>query len=118
MASDSGYDIGRGSSAPPAPGALTVVGPHALAHGSDSSGVAGGTDFGILAILRRRYRVVLGVGATTFAIVMALTMLSPMEFGSSSRLYLGELDGKARSSLGSEDLELTLGGQSDLASEI
>ena len=119
MASDSGFDIGRGSAPPATPGALTVVGSHALANANDSSGVGGGTDFGILSILRRRYRVVLGVGATTFAIVMAITMLSPMEFGASSRLYLGELDGKSRSSLAStEDLELALGGQSDLASEI
>jgi tyrosine-protein kinase Etk/Wzc len=101
------------------PGALVAVGPHALANTGDSSALSGSSDFGLLSILRRRYRVVLGVGATTFALVMALTLLSKMEFEASSRLYLGELDAKARSSLASaEDLELALGGQSDLASEI
>jgi tyrosine-protein kinase Etk/Wzc len=119
MASDSGMDPNRGSVPPGAPGALTVVGSHALANTGESSALAGGSDFGLLAILRRRYRVVFGIGAATFALVMAITLLSPMEFGASSRLYLGELDGKSRSSLANaEDLELALGGQSDLASEI
>jgi tyrosine-protein kinase Etk/Wzc len=113
---DSGnMDQNRGSVPP---GALVAVGPHALANAGDSA-LSGGSDFGLFSILRRRYRVVLGVGASTFALVMALTLLSTMEFEASSRLYLGELDAKARSSLASaEDLELALGGQSDLASEI
>jgi uncharacterized protein involved in exopolysaccharide biosynthesis/Mrp family chromosome partitioning ATPase len=119
MVSDSGSEHNRSSIPPAAAGPLTVIGPHALAAAGESPGVGGGTDLGLLSILRRRYRVVLGVGATTFALVMAATLLSPMEFGASSRLYLGELDGKARSSLANaEDLELALGGQSDLASEI
>jgi uncharacterized protein involved in exopolysaccharide biosynthesis/Mrp family chromosome partitioning ATPase len=98
---------------------LVAVGPHPLVIAGEQSALGGSSDFGILAALRRKYRVVLGVGATTFALVMAITLLSPMEFGASSRLYLGELDGKGRSSVNSaEDLELALGGQSDLASEI
>jgi tyrosine-protein kinase Etk/Wzc len=119
MVSDSNGDPGRGSVPPGAPGSLVAVGPHPLATAGDPSALGGSSDFGILAALRRKYRVVLGVGATTFALVMAITLLSPMEFGASSRLYLGELDGKGRSSVNSaEDLELALGGQSDLASEI
>jgi tyrosine-protein kinase Etk/Wzc len=119
MVSDSNGDPSRGSVPPGAPGTLVAVGPHPLATGGDQAVLGGGGDFGLLAALRRKYRVVLGVGATTFALVMAVTLLSPMEFGASSRLYLGELDGKTRSSVNSaEDLELALGGQSDLGSEI
>lgn len=119
MLNDSNGDPSRGSVPPGAPGPLVAVGSHPLAAGGDQAVLGGGGDFGLLAALRRKYRVVLGVGATTFALVMAATLLSPMEFGASSRLYLGELDGKARSSVNSaEDLELALGGQSDLGSEI
>jgi tyrosine-protein kinase Etk/Wzc len=82
------------------------------------AGVSHGVDAGLLTTLRRKYRVVLGAGAFTFALVMGATLLSNMEFGSSARLYLGELDGKARSSGNAEDLDLALSGQSDLASEI
>src|SRR5262245_59834223 len=102
MVSDPGQDHNR-SSVPPPAGPLTVIGPHALAAAGESSAIGGGAELGLLSILRRRYRVVVGVGATTFALVMAVTLLSPMEFGASSRLYLGELDGKARSSLASAE---------------
>jgi tyrosine-protein kinase Etk/Wzc len=119
MVSDSNGDPSRGSVPPGAPGTLVAVGAHPLATGGDPTVLGGASDFGLLAALRRKYRVVLGVGATTFALVMAATLLSTMEFGASSRLYLGELDGKTRSSVNSaEDLELALGGQSDLGSEI
>ena len=64
MVSDSGSDHNRSSIPPAAAGPLTVIGPHALAAAGESAGVGGGTDLGLLSILRRRYRVVLGGQAT------------------------------------------------------
>jgi tyrosine-protein kinase Etk/Wzc len=64
--------------------------------------------------LREHYRTVLGIATAIFGAIMLFTLLSGMEFQSSGRLYLGELDGK--SSAKAEDF--LSGGQGDVYSEI
>jgi tyrosine-protein kinase Etk/Wzc len=69
------------------------------------------------ATLRDNRKFVLGIASTLFFLVMLATMISTMAFKSSGRLYLGELDGKGAPA-GSNDIDLSGGGQGDVSSEI
>ena len=72
---------------------------------------------GLWTALRERARFVLATGLLLFAVVMAATLLSAMEFSSSGRLYLGELDRSSGAASGS-GLEFAAGAAGDLSSEI
>ena len=70
-------------------------------------------------IVRQRCWLVAGVGVAVFLAVMAVTLVSRMQFRSVARLYLGELEsggnGAARAS---EELELSAGSQGVVGSEM
>jgi tyrosine-protein kinase Etk/Wzc len=66
--------------------------------------------------LRRRYPLVLAAGIALFTLVMGFTFLSGMDFESSGRLYLGELDGKKQQQVNPQDFLVV--GQGDVYSEI
>jgi tyrosine-protein kinase Etk/Wzc len=69
--------------------------------------------------LQDNLRFVVGVAAVLFCTVMFATMMSRMSFRSSGRLYLGELETKAKSAANSSgDLDFSGGGQGDVSSEI
>jgi tyrosine-protein kinase Etk/Wzc len=69
--------------------------------------------------IRDNIRFVVGIGAVVFCGVMFATMMSRMTFRSSGRLYLGELESRARpSSSGSGEMDFSGGGQGDVSSEI
>jgi uncharacterized protein involved in exopolysaccharide biosynthesis len=61
---------------------------------------------------------VLGVGVAVFLAVMSFTLTSGMEFVSSGRLYLGELDSKGRAGLQANDFELSADSDGQVASEV
>ena len=69
--------------------------------------------------VRHNFAFIIAVGLGVFLLVMAVTLTSPMEFRSSSRLYLGELDTKTRAaSASSNDIELSAGSEGEVGSEI
>jgi len=70
------------------------------------------------ATLRQNGRSVLAVAGLAFALVMAFTLTSRMQFRSSGRLYLGELGAKDKTVGSAAELDLSGGGQGDLSSEI
>ena len=70
------------------------------------------------ATVRQNYRFVLAVAALSFAVVMAFTLASRMQFRSSGRLYLGELDEKGRTSVPSNGFDFAGGVQGDVGSEV
>ncbi len=73
----------------------------------------------ILGMIWERWFFVLAFGVLAFAGVMSLTLASGMEFVSSGRLYLGELDAKGRASTSAaNDFELSSGSDGQVASEI
>jgi tyrosine-protein kinase Etk/Wzc len=67
--------------------------------------------------LRERMWFVLATGALVFVVVMAATLLSYMEFSSSGRLYLGELDRPAGAPGSGDALDIA-GAAGDISSEI
>lgn len=67
-------------------------------------------------VLRQRSRTVLAAGGLMFGLVMGVTLISNMEFQSSGRLYLGELDGKKQQQVNPQDFLVV--GQGDVYSEI
>jgi tyrosine-protein kinase Etk/Wzc len=69
------------------------------------------------ATLREGLPLILRIAGSVFAVVMGFTCLSHMDFSSSGRLYLGELDAKAASKRDGE-LDLSGGSQHDVGSEI
>jgi len=72
----------------------------------------------LLSMVNQNRRVVLLTAVAIFALVMAATLLSGMQFRSSGRLYLGELDTRSRSAAVSNEFEITGGAEGDLGSEI
>jgi len=70
--------------------------------------------------VRQQSRLVLGVAVAVFAVVMALTLCSRMQFRSVARLYLGELEsqGNGGPAHGKEEIEITAGNQGIVGSEI
>jgi tyrosine-protein kinase Etk/Wzc len=70
-------------------------------------------------ILREHWLFVLGSGAFVFALVLGLTLSSPMEFRASGRLYLGELEGsKHAGAQTSQQIDLSGETQGDVWSEV
>jgi tyrosine-protein kinase Etk/Wzc len=67
-------------------------------------------------LLRRHHRLVLAVGAVSFAVGMGFALLSHMRFASAARMYLGELEDKGR--YGGDEIGLSSSGHADLGSEI
>jgi tyrosine-protein kinase Etk/Wzc len=70
------------------------------------------------ATLRQHYRFVLCVALCVFAAVMAVTLASHMKFRSVSRLYLGELEEGKAPSRGKEEIDLSVGSQGVVGSEL
>lgn len=70
----------------------------------------------ILALLRSRWRTIFGVAAFTFLAVVAATLVSPMTFSATGRLYLGELTTSPAPA--SEEVELSTGMHGDVSSEV
>src|SRR6185369_3847255 len=70
------------------------------------------------ATLRQHYRFVLCVALCVFAAVMAATLASHMKFRSVSRLYLGELEEGKSPSRGKEEIDLSVGSQGVVGSEL
>jgi tyrosine-protein kinase Etk/Wzc len=68
--------------------------------------------------VRQNYRFVLAIAVLAFAVVMAFTLGSRMQFRSSGRLYLGELDEKARTSAAANGFDFAGGVQGDVGSEV
>ncbi|HEX3598439.1 MAG TPA: Wzz/FepE/Etk N-terminal domain-containing protein, partial [Polyangiaceae bacterium] len=74
--------------------------------------------FQLLTILRQNKRYIFRVATFTFGIVLIATLLSSMQFESTARVYLGELEKQNWSpSHASDDLDLS-GGHGDTATEI
>jgi tyrosine-protein kinase Etk/Wzc len=99
-----------------------VLGPSdsttSTAFDAPSDAAAAGDVIDLLAVwtaLTERWRFILGMGFLVWLGVMSLTVLARMQFESNGRLYLGELDGKGRTL---NDLDISGGGQGDVASEI
>jgi len=73
----------------------------------------------LLATVRQRYRFVLGVALTTFALVMAVTLASRMKFRSVGRLYLGELEeSSAANAARNSEIALSATNQGVIGSEV
>lgn len=69
--------------------------------------------------LRQNYKLVLLVALAVFAGVMSFTLLSRMNFRSTSRLYLGELDDSSKAaSRASEEIDISAGAQGVVGSEV
>jgi tyrosine-protein kinase Etk/Wzc len=76
-------------------------------------------EFGqLLRALLQNYRLVLGVGAVSLIVVLAVTLAGKMDFRSSGRLYLGELDTKQRAAANSNDLDLSGSAEGRVGGEI
>ncbi|MET0410614.1 MAG: GNVR domain-containing protein [Polyangiaceae bacterium] len=70
-------------------------------------------------LLQHRWRFILAVAALLFAAVIVFTLLSPMAFRSSGRLYLGELgEPERRSAQSAEAIDLSGDAHADVESEI
>jgi tyrosine-protein kinase Etk/Wzc len=72
--------------------------------------------FQILTILRQNKRFILKAAFWTFAAVLGLTLVSSMQFESTARVYLGELE--KQPARGADDMDLSGGGHGDTATEI
>lgn len=70
----------------------------------------------ILSLLRSRWKTIVAVTLVTSLAVLAATLISPMTFSSSGRLYLGELTGGTQPAV--DEVELAAGGQGDVSSEV
>jgi tyrosine-protein kinase Etk/Wzc len=70
------------------------------------------------AILRANRRLIVMVAVGVFVATMTLTMVSRMQFRSSGRLYLGELEGKNLPQRAANEIDLSGGEPTDLGSEI
>ena len=71
------------------------------------------------ATIRQHRRFVLAVASSVFLSVMAVTLASRMQFRSSGRLYLGELDGQAHATAaGADSFDLSQSSQGDVGSEV
>lgn len=70
--------------------------------------------------VRQQYRLVLGVAFAVFAVVMALTLCSRMQFRAVGRLYLGELESGSSGAAAhsKQEIELSAGNQGIVGSEI
>lgn len=66
----------------------------------------------------QHYRVVLAVAVLVFSAVMLATLTSRMEFRSSGRLYLGELDGNPRLAGAADAFDIGGASQGDVGSEV
>jgi|GEM_PF-442958 len=98
-------------------------GPRSSASAPDSTSLPGQADLVEVAqlwgALRASYLFILFVAVAVGCTVMLLTLVSGMTFRASSRLYLGEINGKAAGpGSASSDLMLAGGAQSEVASEI
>jgi tyrosine-protein kinase Etk/Wzc len=70
-------------------------------------------------LFRRHWLFVALIGCATFLAVMAATFFAPMQFRTSGRLYLGELDGSSRTAPASADqIDITGGRQGDVWSDV
>lgn len=76
-------------------------------------------EFGqLLRALLQNYRLVLGVGLVSLILVLVSTLSGNMDFRSSGRLYLGEIDTKQRSASSSADLDLSGSAEGRVGGEI
>jgi tyrosine-protein kinase Etk/Wzc len=102
------------------------LGPAPLPHRERRAAVSPGAASDLLDLaqlwstVRSNLSVVLGVAALVFLGVMLVTLASKTQFQATGRLYLGELDAKARgnSSPNSNEFDISGGGQGELGSEI
>lgn len=70
------------------------------------------------AILRENLRLIVKIGLAVFALTLALTLVTRMQFRSTGRLYLGELEGKTTQQRQAGEIDLSGGEPTDLGSEI
>lgn len=70
----------------------------------------------IMSLLRSRWLTIVGVAAFTFLSVVVLTLISPMTFSASGRLYLGELTTTPTAT--GDEVDISAGIHGDVSSEV